>query len=317
MKRQLFAFFLTACALGWAYKSRQDKPESVARRLVKFDGCNKLFIDAGANTGEALEAFAAGRFFECAVHSPPRCHTREWAAMTKKEKHARFMSLQNPSSWCVRSFEASPELLPVLRRKESLMRKQGMDVRLVEGAISNVSQAQAPRNIVTYARGEAGSSAVGLEFGDIHVQDPQGRQRPTMLSQKTVQGRSYALDDLVSQAMEINPDVEIAIRLDIEGSEWWAMRRLVEREEVLCGISHLFVEFHSAASDEQRQKLTSYGLRADEFDALKESVHRAMDRPDCKLKLYWRSFWASCGDRQRFEWRDTPQAIEGRIEDST
>ena len=32
------------------------------------------------------------------------------------------------------------------------------------------------------------------------------------------------------------------------------------------------------------------------------------ETPGCRLRLYWRSFWASCGDKQRFEWRDAPQA---------
>ena len=39
-----------------------------------------------------------------------------------------------------------------------------------------------------------------------------------------------------------------------------------------------------------------------------ERVHQVMERPGCRLQLYWRSFWASCGDQQRFEWRDSEQA---------
>ena len=41
---------------------------------------------------------------------------------------------------------------------------------------------------------------------------------------------------------------------------------------------------------------------------LRPMVHAAMEAPGCRLRLYWRSFWASCGDKQRFEWRDAPQA---------
>ena len=39
----------------------------------------------------------------------------------------------------------------------------------------------------------------------------------------------------------------------------------------------------------------------------KTRVHAAMELPTCKLKIYWRSFWASCGDKQRFEWRTSEQ----------
>ena len=68
---------------------------------------------------------------------------------------------------------------------------------------------------------------------------------------------------------------------------------------LLCALSYLFVEFHSTASAEQRTKLMRYGLREDLFEALKGRVHAAMEQPGCKLQVYWRSFWASCGDQQR------------------
>jgi hypothetical protein len=152
-----------------------------------------------------------------------------------------------------------------------------------------------------------------MEFGDVHVPDPQGRQRPAMLESRVVVGRSYALDELISAALTLNPGATIAVRLDIEGGEWWAMRRLVERPDVLCGVSQLFVEYHSAANEAQRTRLASYGFRHNEFDWLKDRVHAAMEEiPGCRLQLNWRSFWASCGDQQRFEWRDSPQAMEGR-----
>ena len=39
-----------------------------------------------------------------------------------------------------------------------------------------------------------------------------------------------------------------------------------------------------------------------------------MEGAQCKLKVYWRSFWASCGDKQRFEWRDSAQVSEASFE---
>ena len=86
------------------------------------------------------------------------------------------------------------------------------------------------------------------------------------------------------------------------------MQRLLSNAKLLCSISFIFAEFHGSATAEQRVKLPGYGLREDEFEALKRQVHSAMETPGCRLSIYWRSFWASCGDKQRFEWRDLPQA---------
>lgn len=58
----------------------------------------------------------------------------------------------------------------------------------------------------------------------------------------------------------------------------------------------------------QRERLHEYGLSADAFESLKARVHAEMETPGCRLRIYWRSFWASCGDPQRFEWRNGPQA---------
>ena len=45
------------------------------------------------------------------------------------------------------------------------------------------------------------------------------------------------------------------------------------------------------------------------YEVLKRQVHPLMEQPSCRLKVYWRSFWAACGDPQRFEWINTEQAL--------
>ena len=57
-----------------------------------------------------------------------------------------------------------------------------------------------------------------------------------------------------------------------------------------------------------------YSLIAELVDELKQRVHAAMESPTCKLQIYWRSFWASCGDKQRFEWRTSGQATAASVE---
>jgi len=100
-------------------------------------GCGRVFIDGGSNMGEAVGAFADGRFFSCAMQAPPRNHRAAWASMGRGEKEASMGPLREPRSFCVRSFEAAPSLLPPLREEEASLRARGFDVRFVDGALSN------------------------------------------------------------------------------------------------------------------------------------------------------------------------------------
>ena len=85
-------------------------------------------------------------------------------------------------------------------------------------------------------------------------------------------------------------------------------RRLAAAPNLLCAISYLFVEFHHLPN--QRVNLTRYGLLPDLYDDLKLNIHAQMERPGCKLKVYWRSFWSACGDVMRFQWRSSEQATD-------
>ena len=119
---------------------------------------------------------------------------------------------------------------------------------------------------------------------------------------------------LLSTAVRLNSSAVIALKLDVEGSEWWLLEKLVADTRLLCSISYIFAEFHSTASAQQRERLATYGLESELFEGLKKRVHAAMESPTCKLQIYWRSFWASCGDKQRFEWRTSGQATAASFE---
>merc|ERR1712070_233514 len=88
----------------------------------------------------------------------------------------------------------------------------------------------------------------------------------------------------------------IAIRLDIEGEEFAVLEALTSAG-LLCSLSYLFVEFHHL-----HVNTTDRGLPAGE--QLKERIHADMEQPGCRLRIFWRSLWASCGDEQRFMWRN-------------
>jgi hypothetical protein len=87
------------------------------------------------------------------------------------------------------------------------------------------------------------------------------------------------------------------------------IQELSERPQLLCALSYLFVEFHHLPG--QRANLTQWGLPEDLYEIVKTRIHAAMDeRPQCRLQIYWRSFWGACGDVQRFMWISTPQASD-------
>eukprot|EP00316_Scyphosphaera_apsteinii_P009670 CAMPEP_0119307458 /NCGR_PEP_ID=MMETSP1333-20130426/7952_1 /TAXON_ID=418940 /ORGANISM="Scyphosphaera apsteinii, Strain RCC1455" /LENGTH=242 /DNA_ID=CAMNT_0007311009 /DNA_START=480 /DNA_END=1208 /DNA_ORIENTATION=+ len=222
--------------------------------------------------------------------------------MSDGERRNRMAPLNEPSSWCIRSFEVVPELLPLLRKQGQAMRRDGLNVRFIEGALANKS-GRVERSIVRYSNNADGLSATALRFEDVHVEG-----RPKARTSQLVQVSSYDVREVVQSAFRNDPSVIVALKLDVEGDEWWMLKLLSAELSLLCSLSFIFVEFHSSATDVQRAKLEKYGLGADLFDQLKTRIHHAMDQPGCRLQIYWRSFWASCGDKQRFEWRDSPQA---------
>jgi len=308
--------------------------------------CDRLFIDGGSNMGESVAAFAAGSYFGCALSAPHRVYRAAWPALTAAQRREVMRPLTEPRSWCIRSFEAAPALLPPLLAQQTKLRADGLDVTFVDGALGNASAPHAARDVVTYSRHPAGESAVSMAFEDIHVEPCKGGQpepcsKPAALSRRTAHGPSYDVRAIVRAALRSNASALVALRLDVEGAEWSILEALLEPEAelgggdgkggnrggggggggdgdgdgdgaaalpLLCAISYVFVEFHGSATEVQRARLPRYGIASDAFESLKTRVHRAMERPGCRLQIYWRSFWASCGDKQRFEWRDGAQA---------
>ncbi|KAL1528893.1 hypothetical protein AB1Y20_010215 [Prymnesium parvum] len=270
---------------------------------LSLRGCGRVFIDGGAHRGEAVGRFLSGGFYGCALAAPDRVYPRRWASLGAAPRRQLMLPLREGRSFCIRSFEAAPELLPALRVEEARLRRRGVDARFVDGALANRTARAAPRLVVRYGRRQSAASATTLRFADVHAEG-----RPRALSERTVLGASYSLRDVVAHVVEMNRSAVLAVRLDVEGAEWWALSDLVADGALLCQVSYLFVEFHGSATAAQRAKLPSYGLREDLFDFLKNRTHELMERPGCRLKLYWRSFWASCGDEQRFIWRDSADA---------
>ena len=138
-------------------RSPAEEPSKILRRLqlspIGLEGCGRLFIDGGSNTGEAVERFVAGGFHGCAMSAPHRVYPKAWATMDVRGRRALMAPLLEPSSFCIRSFEAAPELLPPLHVQGVKLRQKGFDVRFIDGALGNLTATSAPRTVIRYASG--------------------------------------------------------------------------------------------------------------------------------------------------------------------
>jgi len=80
-----------------------------------------------------------------------------------------------------------------------------------------------------YASHRWGETAASLDFRDVHVE-----RKPLPLSSRTVLGRSYDLNEIVRAVVKANASSVLALRLDVEGGEWWVLRRLLDEPGLLC-----------------------------------------------------------------------------------
>jgi len=178
---------------------------------LELDLCHgRVFLDGGSNTGDSVRAFLGGHFYNCALNSPYRLYNKAWRTLDARARRAAMAPLHAPHSFCIRSFEANPRLVPLLRAAApppgaataAAAAAAGADsastaaagaaggggcgaaapnVRYIDAALSNRSGTGLPRAVVTYARNPWGSSATTLPFGDVHPGN-----KPSALSTETV-----------------------------------------------------------------------------------------------------------------------------------
>ena len=198
---------------------------------LELDLCHgRVFLDGGSNTGDSVRAFLGGHFHSCALNSPYRLYNKAWRALDARARRAAMAPLHAPHSFCIRSFEANPRLVPLLRAgapppgaataaaaaaagaDSSSTAAAAPNVRYIDAALSNRSGTGLPRTVVTYARNPWGSSATTLPFGDVHPGN-----KPSALSTETVHGESYDVREVVRAVLQRNASSVIALKLDVEG----------------------------------------------------------------------------------------------------
>ena len=103
-------------------------------------------------------------------------------------RRAAMAPLKEPSSFCIRSFEANPLIVPLLRAGAAPPNDPTgatiavpPNVRYIDAALSNRTGQRLPRTIVKYAHNMWGSTASTLAFTDIY-----DHGKPPILSTETV-----------------------------------------------------------------------------------------------------------------------------------
>ena len=274
-----------------------------------------LFIDAGSNLGEGVDALFSGALYRCALHSPNRLYGAWWQTASAQARASAMSTLATPKKWCTRSFEANPRLLPALRERERTERQQGLNVRYVDGLLGTATSARAPRTIVTYSNDTAGSAATYFAWREIFF-----TSSPPNLGERVETGASFDLRQVVAEALRLQPHAKIALRLDVEGAEFPLLDALLTpppgapraAPPLLCNVSFLFVEYHNLHA-----RMAKYGLPANDsakdghmlaYQWLGGRIQAVMDTPGCRLRIHWRNFWSACGEPARYSWMGSKQA---------
>ena len=107
--------------------------------------------------------------------------------MSGRLRRAAMAPLREPATFCIRSFEANPHLVPLLRAgaappdsTDGATTEVPPNVRYIAAALSNRTGKQLARTVVKYAQNPWGSTASTLKFEDIHP------GKPSILSTETV-----------------------------------------------------------------------------------------------------------------------------------
>ena len=149
---------------------------------LELQGCDRLFIDGGSNDGDSVRSFLSGGFFKCALNGPHRLYGSTWPNRSSRERRADMFALSEPASFCIRSFEANPRLVPLLRSTKAELGSKAKSLSFVDGSLGNLTQASSTREIITYSPNRWGSTATTFDFDDIHA------GKPVRLSSEMVRG---------------------------------------------------------------------------------------------------------------------------------
>lgn len=195
----------------------QEKAE-VREYETWFQGCTHLFLDLGGNRGDTILRWLT---------------EESYSGRAKDQSVDKIYSLQARQEFCVLSFEPNSKFDSVLRALESRMQGRGFKVKVKT------------------------NTAVSDKFSRsmIYIDDVSTHSYGTsLLSEKKVnfggkfhtlgKGHPVNLVDLNLIMSSIPKNVEIVVKMDIEGGEYDVLRSLIP-SGLACSINLLIIEYHS------------------------------------------------------------------------
>jgi phosphoserine phosphatase len=113
--------------------------------------------------GDSVRAWLKKQYHGCALHGPPHVYKADWATLPVADRRRRMAVLAQPETFCIRSFEADPKLLPGLKALKAELRSAGHDVQVIGGALTNATSPSVSRTITTFASNPWSSTATTLD----------------------------------------------------------------------------------------------------------------------------------------------------------
>ena len=199
------------------FDSKQKRVE-VREYETWFRGCKHILLDLGGNRGDTILRWLT---------------EKSYSGRAKDQSVDKFYSLQARQEFCVLSFEPNSKFASILHTVESKMQERGFKVKVKT------------------------NTAVSDKFSRsmIYIDDASTHSYGTsLLPEKKVnfggkfhslgKGQSVNLVDLTLIMSSISKNVEIVVKMDIEGGEYDVLRSLIP-SGLACSINLLLIEYHS------------------------------------------------------------------------
>lgn len=173
--------------------------------------------------GESVDAFLRGAFHRCSIASPSRLYGKAYKNASRREQLAMMAPLSQPSTWCVRSFDAAPGTAARLQAAS------GSDkVRFVDALLGVATHPHAPREIVRYSNHTYGLTTGRVSHYDLHL------SKPPQLETWRAHGPSLDVRDIIQRYRSTASS--IALKLDVEAYEFDILLALADQPELLCSV---------------------------------------------------------------------------------
>ena len=279
----------TLCTSGnrYGYDPVICEPQMIGRTENKCnatganvtDGCSKLFVDVGANTGQSLSW---------------------WYQATDRGRgateYAQIEPWRERRLYCADVFEASPSFTMTLRQEVENHRSRGRNIRLYEATPFSLEGGNVTFESLGFMN-NAGGSIVSTAASEVQLNTHSSTQKigSTMLHLMSMNAIEY-LRSLVSVT-------KLVIKIDVETFEFELVRGLIA-SGVLCDLrrkTDVLIEWHVPRGpfydgsyhhlfDEREYKLPGADEHNTSAFTTREALLWMLRSPVCRTTRAW-SWW--------------------------